>query len=170
MKSAYYTAVVTNAYRMAIDSYLADPEGYTFDPLWYRELESVSHREYCTGYYLDDPMKNPQLGSHTGYIRDKAYFATATEYNEDEAAKIAASGVALENENGKLYRFIQRNKVKIGDSAEMISPSKVGRAFVANELYLPNGEPCESAPHPSMIFWSRVPFGVLEGDIMRAGE
>ena len=27
MKSAYYTAVVSNAYRMAIDAYLADPEG-----------------------------------------------------------------------------------------------------------------------------------------------
>ena len=170
MKSAYYTAVVTNAYRMAIDAYLADPENYSFDPLWYRELESVSHREYCTGYYLDEPMKNPQLGSHTGYIRDKAYFATALEYNEDEAKKIAETGIALENEKGRLYRFIQRNKVKIGDSAEIISPSKVGRACVAEELYLPDGSPIESAPHPSMVFWCRVPFEVAEGDIMRAGE
>jgi hypothetical protein len=60
--------------------------------------------------------------------------------------------------------------VKTGDSAEMISPSKVGRAFTANELYLSDGTPVESAPHPSMIFWCRVPFEVLEGDIMRAGE
>ena len=170
MKSAYYTAVVTNAYRMAIDAYLADGENYVFDPLWYRELESVSHREYCTGYYLDKPIENAQLGSHTGYIRDKAYFATAVEYNDDEAAKIAEMGVALENENGRLYRFIQRNKVKIGDSAELISPRKVGKAFTVNELYLPNGEASESAPHPSMIFWCRVPFEVFEGDIMRAGE
>lgn len=170
MKSAYYTAVVTNAYRMTIDAFLADPEHYAFDPLLYRELESVSHREYCTGYYLDKPIENAQLGSHTGYIRDKAYFATATEYNEEEAKQLSASGVALENGNGKLYRFIQRNKVKIGDSAEMISPSKVGRAFTANELYLSDGTPVESAPHPSMIFWCRVPFEVLEGDIMRAGE
>ena len=170
MKSAYYTAVVTNAYRMSIDSYLADPENYVFDPLWYRELECVSHREYCTGYYLDDPMQNAQIGSHTGYIRDKAYFATATEYNEEEAASIECAGVALENENGRLYRFIQRNKVKLGDSAELISPSKVGKAFNVNELYLPNGEATESAPHPSMIFWCRVPFEVSEGDIMRAGE
>ena len=170
MKSAYYTAVVTNAYRMSIDSYLADPENYVFDPLWYRELECVSHREYCTGYYLDDPMQNAQIGSHTGYIRDKAYFATATEYNEEEAACIEAAGVALETEQGRLYRFIQRNKVKVGDSAELISPSKVGRAFTANELYLPDGTPAESAPHPSMIFWCRVPFEVAEGDIMRAGE
>ena len=170
MKSAYYTAVVTNAYRMAIDSYLADPEGYVYDPALLRELESVSHREYCTGYYLDKPIENAQMGTQTGYIRDKAYFATATEYDETEAAKLAASGIALENESGKLFRFIQRNKVKIGDSAEMISPSKIGAPFTVTEIYLQNGETAESAPHPSMIFWSRVPFEVSEGDIMRAGE
>ncbi len=170
MKSAYYTAVVTNAYRMAIDAYFADPEGYSFDPLWLRELESVSHREYCTGYYLDEPIENAQLGTQTGYIRDKAYFATAIDYNEDELEKIVASGVCSENENGKLYRFIQRNKVKIGDVAEMISPSLTGRAFDVGELYLPDGEAVESAPHPSMTFWCRVPFEVREGDIMRSGE
>ncbi len=170
MKSAYYTAVVTNAYRMAIDAYLSDPENYSFDPMWYRELESVSHREYCTGYYLDIPMNEAQLGTQTGYIRDKAYFATATDYNEDEAQRLATAGIALENERGKLYRFVQRNKVKIGDKSELISPSKIGRAFDVSELYLANGEAIESAPHPSMIFWCRVPFDVNEGDIMRGAE
>ncbi len=170
MKSAYYTAVVTNAYRMAIDRYMLSPEGYEYDPRLLRELESVSHREYCTGYYLDKPMENAQLGTQTGYIRDKAYFATATEYDNDEAERLASLGVELENESGRLYRFVQRNKVKIGDSAEMISPSMFGQPFVVRELYLPNGEPLESAPHPSMIFWTRVPFEVREGDILRAGD
>ncbi len=170
MKSAYYTSVVTNAYRMAIDAYLADPEGYEFDSSLYRELESVSHREYCTGYYLDEPIQNAQLGTQTGYIRDKAYFATATDYNEDEAASLEGAGIELSNEDGKLFRFIQRNKVKLDDAAEMISPSRIGRPFTVKELYLPNGERIESAPHPSMIFWCRVPFDVTEGDIMRAGE
>ena len=170
MKSAYYTAVVTNSYRMAIDSYLADPEGYKFDPAWYRELESVSHREYCTGYYLDIPINEAQIGTQTGYIRDKAYFATATDYNEEEAEAISKAGIELENEQGRLFRFIQRNKVKLGDKAELISPSKIGRAFDVRELYLPDGSETESAPHPSMIFWCRVPFEVKEGDIMRGAE
>lgn len=170
MKSSYYTAVVTNAYRMAIDSYLADPDNYKFDPMWLRELECVSHREYCTGYYLDSSAENAQLSSQTGYIRDKAYFAMATDYNEDEARAIADNGVELENENGKLYRFIQRNKVKIGDHAEMISPSKIGRAFDMTEIYNEKGESAESAPHPYMTFWCRVPFEVKAGDIMRGAE
>ena len=164
MKSAYYTAVVTNAYRMAIDSYLADPAGYTFDKRIYTELESVSHREYCTGYYLDNPTDAAQLTKDVGYIRDKAYFATAVEYSESD---IPAS-LEYENANGKLALFMQKNKVSLGDAAEVISPGFIGRALEVSELYAENGEPIESAPHPFMKFWVRAPFDVKEGDIMRS--
>lgn len=170
MKSAYYTAVVTNAYRMAMDAYSADPEGYTFNPEWLCELESVSHRTYGTGFYLDDPMNNPQLLGECGYIREKAYFATALEYNQEEASAIFATGVQEENAQGRLYRFVQRNKVSVGEGAEVISPGKIGEGFEVSELYLPDGTPIPAAPHPSMIFWCRVPFQVREGDIMRAGS
>ena len=168
MKSAYYTAVVTNAYRMAIDEYMKDPQKYVFDPAWARELEGVSHREYCTGYYLDEPSENAQLGTMTGYIRDKAYFATATEQKTPDELPPSLCESA-ETENGCLYRFIQRNKVCVGDRAEIISPGKTGRAFTVSELYSEKGEPLESAPHPSLIFYARVPFEVHEGDIMRSG-
>ena len=170
MKSAYYTAVVTNAYRMAIDAYQRDPAGYRFDPAWLEELESVSHREYGTGFYFDDPMTNPQLVSTCGYLREKAYYSTAIESVSEELAAIEAGGVPAENEEGRLYRFIQRNKVSSGEGAEMISPGKIGRGFTVKELYAPDGSRLESTPHPSMIYWCRVPFAVLEGDIMRAAS
>lgn len=170
MKSAYYTAVVTNAYRLAMDTYQKDPAAYSFDPLWLEELESVSHREYGTGFYFDDPMQNPQLVSECGYLREKAYYSTAIEYDGAEAEAILERGVALENESGRLYRFIQRNKVSAGEGAEIISPGKVGVGFAVEELYGPDGEPLESTPHPSMIYWCRVPFAVREGDIMRAAS
>ena len=166
MKSAYYAAVVTNSYRMAIDAYLANPEGYSFDKRIMRELQSVSHREYCTGFYLDNPMENPQMSTINGYIREKAYFATALEENE------LALPETLERstENGTLFPFIQRNKIKLGDSSEIISPNKLGRAFTVTELYSEDGVPLESAPHPSQKFFSRVPFDVKAGDIIRSGE
>ena len=170
MKSAYYTAVVTNAYRMAIDAYLADPAGYRFDERLRTELESVSHREYGTGFFYAKPMENPGLVSTCGYIREKAYFSTATEYHEEELAAIVAAGVPVETEEGKLYRFIQRNKLTAGESAELISPGEVGRGFVAQELYAPDGTRLESTPHPSMLYWCRVPFAVHPGDILRAAE
>ena len=164
MKSAYYTALVTNAYRIAIDSYAADPLNYKFDETLLRELDSVSHREYCTGYYLDEPRDEANLATNTGYIREKAYFATA------QAAGELPEGLDTENENGKLYLFMQKNKVSIGDKAEVISPSKVGRGFTVTELYDEKGAAIESAPHPNMKFYVRVPFDVTEGDIMRSGE
>ncbi len=164
MKSAYYTAVVTNAYRMAMDSYIKDPDRYKFDPALIKELGCVSHREYCTGYYFDHPLKSANLGTQNGYIRDKAYFATAL--GEVELPK----NIDIQTEKGKLYPFVQRNKVSAGDSAEIISPGKVGKAFFVNELYSEKGESIESTPHPSMVFFARVPFDVHEGDIMRAGE
>ena len=168
MKSAYYTAVTTNAYRMAIDGYLRDPENYSYDPRLLRELESVSHREYCTGFYLDKPMDEPQLSTINGYIREKAYFATAID--EGEYSLALPDTLERENENGRLYFFIQRNKIKLGDSAEMISPSEFGKPVAVGELYNLKGEAVESAPHPSEIFIARVPYDVRVGDIIRSGE
>ena len=164
MKSAYYTAVVTNAYRMAMDAYDRDGEAYRFDERLLRELESVSHRDYCTGYYLDEPADAPQLASTTGYIREKAYFATAI------SDLLLPDGVEETTEQGRLYGFIQRNKVSVGDAAEIISPNRIGRGFTVTELYSENGEPIESAPHPAQKFFVRVPFEVSEGDIMRSGD
>ena len=163
MKSAYYTAVVTNAYRMAIDAYLADSVSYVPDPMWLRELESVSHRDYATGFYCNEPSHEAQIASHTGYNREKAYFATAL-----ETATLPAD--LQDNENGRLYRFVQRNKVCVGDTAEVISPHRIGRPFTVTELYAEDGTPLESAPHPAMIFYTRIPFEVKQGDIMRSGD
>lgn len=52
MKSAYYTAVTANAYRMALDSYARDGEGYVYDPAWLAELESVSPPRIRDGLLL----------------------------------------------------------------------------------------------------------------------
>ncbi len=151
MKSAYYTAVTANTYRMALDSYLSDPAGYKFDPAWREELESVSHREYCTGFYFDDPMENAQTATHTGYVREKSYIGVVDSY--DESTKRAT--------------VIQRNKVSLGERVELISPHKVGRAFVMTDMRNENGEAIDSAPHPLMKFSFHTDFPVFKGDILR---
>ena len=150
MKSAYYTAVVTNAYRMALDSYFSGD--YEYRPEWYRELESVSHREYATGYYFSDSHTDANLAPNNGYIRDKAYLAVVEEYNE---------------ETGRA-KLSQRNKMRVGDSAEVISPGCVGRRLDITALYGEGGEPIESTAHPYMTFYMDIPFPVSEGDILRA--
>ena len=150
MKSAYYTAVVTNAYKMALDSYFSGE--YSYDPAWYRELESVSHRDYYTGYYFTDSHADANLAPNNGYIKDKAYLAVAVGYDKD-------SGIA---------EFTQRNKMCYGDEAELISPGSIGRELSVGELYDENMNPIESTPHPYMKFYMKVPFEIREGDILRA--
>lgn len=154
MKSAYYTAVVTNAYRMAMDAYQANPAAYRFDPAWLRELESVSHREYCTGYWFDNPMEDPQLCQNAGYIREKAYIATANSYDEE-------TGLAC---------FTQRNKLSVGEEAELISPGKNGIRFSVTEMLNADKQPISDCPHPQMKFYLKVPFPVKEGDILRGAD
>lgn len=138
MKSAYYTAVTVNSYRMAIDDHIA---GRPFDKKLISELESVSHREYCTGFYYG----KPGVCSEPGYKREKAYLATALGSN----------------------RFIQRNKISAGDEAELLSPNKTGRPFTVFALYDTDGNPIVSMPHPQTQFLMDVPYEVKAGDIIR---
>ncbi len=49
-KGAYYVASVVNAYRHVLDGGSADA--------WQAELETTSHRPYCTGFYFGDPGQN----------------------------------------------------------------------------------------------------------------
>ena len=153
MKSAYYTAICANTYKMAMNEYQKDPTQYRYNPLWLRELESVSHREYATGFYYDNPMENPQIVTQGGYLREKAYLCVAT------GEKI-----------GEHYVFAQRNKLVEGESVELITPGKCGVPFVATDLRNEKGEKIESAPHPSMKFLMKVPFEVKEGDILRSAN
>ena len=149
MKSAYYTAVVTNTYKMALDSYFSG--NYEYDPLWYRELESASHRDYATGYYFSDSHTDANLASTAGYIKDKAYLAMALSYDKE-------SGMAF---------FTQRNKMCLGDEIELLTPGKVGVKFTVTDLKDENGEPIAATSHPYMNFYMRVPFEIKPGDIIR---
>jgi putative protease len=136
---------------MAIDRYLADPSAYVFDPLWLTELESVSHREYGTGYFFDALDSDAKTVTEPGYVREKAYVGVVQSYDE-------ATGRAT---------VIQRNKVTAGETVEVITPGHIGRAFVAEALQNAEGETIESAPHPLMTFSLAVPFAVKAGDIIR---
>ncbi len=152
MRSAYYAAAVTNVYRMAIDSYLSG--NYKYDPLWAGELESVSHREYSTGYFFADSHSEANTCRENGYIREKAYIATVEEYN-------SVTGEAL---------LIQKNKVSAGETAELLSPGRTGIPFVVEALYDEEHEPIPSAPHPGMRFYMKSSVPMKCGDIVRAAE
>ena len=68
MKSIYYTAVVTRAYRKALDRLagkdIPDYQGYR------DELEKVSHREFSTGFYFgrEEIEKSTEISYQRQYI------------------------------------------------------------------------------------------------------
>ena len=152
MKSAYYTAVTSNTYRMAIDRYIKNPAGYKFDLAWQNELESVSHREYDTGFFFNRTDNDPKLTENFGYVKEKSYLAVVT--------KGAESGypVAIE----------QRNKVAVGEKAELLTPGLIGRPFTVSQLYDEEMSPIDSIPHPRMKAFIILPYDAKTGDIIRA--
>ena len=151
MKSAYYAAVCANTYRMAIDAYCNNPADYKYDPAWLRELESVTHREYCTGFYFDSPMENAQTVTLPGYLLEKAYLATVESWDSE-------SGRAV---------LIQKNKMLDNSIVECLTPGQTGRQLLATDMRDEKGEKIESAPHPMMRFSVKVPFELHPGDIIR---
>ena len=149
MKSAYYTAVVTNTYKMAMDSYLSGK--YEYNPAWMDELCSVSHREYATGYYFSNSFTDANTASDNGYLKEKAYLAVVESYDE-------STGRAT---------LMQRNKLECGQRVALLTPGSVARPFVIEALKNEAGEEILSAPHPYMTFSAAIPFAVKKGDIIR---
>ena len=149
MKSACYVAAVTNAYRMALDALERGEKAV--DPRLLAELESVSPREYSTGFYYGNPHDDPNVVSRPGYLGEKSFLAAVVGYDEK-------TGVAL---------LEQRNKCAVGDEVEILSPGRFGRAFCVASLTDENGEPIDSTPHPGMRFRLPVPFPVAAGDLLR---
>ncbi|MBN2625943.1 MAG: U32 family peptidase [Spirochaetales bacterium] len=126
MKSIYYTAVVTRAYRKALDRLagkdIPDYQGYR------DELEKVSHREFSTGFYFgrEEIEKSTEISYQRQYI--------------------FMGSLGKELSPGRFELDI-KNKIRRGDELEFIGP---------DELYLSDrdwkildgcGEEPEEADH-----------------------
>ena len=134
MKSSYYAAVVTNAYRHAIDAAL---KGCPLDPVWVEETEKVSHRPYSTGFYYGDPG---QHYSSASYTTDADVIAVVDSCDQD--------GNAVLIQRGKFFR---------GDSLELLLPDRKPVSFTAERLYNAEGEEIEDTRHPAMVFQMKLP-------------
>lgn len=136
MKSAYYAAVVTNAYRHALDEAL---EGKPLDSAWILEMGKISHRKYCTGFYYGDPG---QYYSHN----DSIYFAEA-----DVCAIIEDC-----DDQGNAV-LSQRNKFSVGDRVELLTREGKPFEFLVQEIRNADGGLIDSAPHPMMGLQMKLP-------------
>ena len=134
MKSAYYTAAVTNAYRHALDAAL---RGERTERVWVEETEKFSHRPYSTGFYFGDP------GQHTdsiGRSTDCDFVAVVDDCDKDGNAVLT-----------------QRNKFCRADTLELLTNDAPPLTFVVEELFDGEGKPIAEANHATMTLKMKLP-------------
>jgi len=143
-KSAYYAAVVTGAYRHAIDAAAA---GEPVDPVWRDEVEHVSHRHYATGFYYGQPG---QFYENSRYIREWQVVALVTSCDENGMATLTL-----------------RNKFSAGDEVELVGPDTKPFAFTVPEMEDEEGNLLQEPKNPQMIFRMQLPKPVPVWSILR---
>ena len=144
MKSAYYTATVTNAYRHAIDTML---DGQILPPEWITETEMVSHRTYSTGFYFSYP------GQHYGsssYTQSADIVAVVEECDSDGNAILT-----------------QRNRFFTGDILELMKPGSLPVQFRADHIFSENGQELPDTHQAMMRFLLKLPMWVPQYSIVR---
>lgn len=153
VKSAYYAAAVTNAYRLALDACFA---GKPFDPALLAETESVSHREYGTGFFFSPPSEQANVVSENRYLKDRAFLAVVRSY--DVVTRLAGC--------------VQYNKMATGERVNLLSPGTTGTDFTVGELFDASLNPIPDTRHPRMKFYLRMSGGVepKKGDLIRGRE
>lgn len=145
MKSAYYVATVTNAYRQAIDMLPQKP-----DEKLLAELFKASHRRYTTGFYFKDELK---------------------QYTEDSMPVQESEFVALVDSDcdGENVVLEMRNKFSVGDELEILSPDKnlLNKKLKIESIKNSAGENVESAKVVQEKIIVPCKLNLKKGDILR---
>lgn len=140
MKTEYYVAVVTNAYRRAMDGTL---------PLssCQHELETVSHRPYTTGFYHGE-LPNDHSNAGT-YIQEYTFV-----------------GTVLQWENG-IATVEQRNRFSTGDVLEVVSPVLTDAKLPIQKMTDTEGASVEVANRVKQILRIPCEFPLEPNDLLR---
>ena len=105
MKGIHYAATAVKIYREAIDAYYADPGGFVSQPHWQQELDKITSRGYCTGFYLEEPQ------------------AVAQNFSPPQPPPYALAAKVISTA-GRNRAFIEvRNQLRVDDSIEIIKPN-----------------------------------------------
>jgi putative protease len=148
MKSRYYVAAVTRVYRAALDAYRADPAGWRCDPLWLRELATVSHRPYDSGFLLG----RDQAGVHPADSR----------YRQSHLFV----GVVLDDGGPDGHLVEGRNRFAVGEVLELIGPGMRQATFLLEAARTPEGD-LLTVVQPNAMARLRLPTEVRAGDLLR---
>lgn len=126
-KSAYYVAVVTNAYKQALLDYYKMGENFKLEPWIKEEVYKISHRKYSTGFYFGG--EPGQIYDNGGYVKDYEVVAVCENYKDG------------------MIEISQRNKFLKGDELEVLMPGEKPFTFKVQKIIDEKGNKMESAPH-----------------------
>ena len=143
-KSAYYAAIVTGAYRHAIDAAAA---GVPLDPVWRDEVEHISHRHYSTGFFYGQPG---QFTQDARYVRDWQVVA--------KVQSCDGEGMAV---------LMLNNKFAVGDTLELVGPGVRPQALTVEALWDAGCEPLKEVRLPQMAFRMKLPQQVTPLSMLR---
>ena len=148
MKTPLYVAMVTKAYREAIDDWYHDPDRYEEKLPYYKELlRMVSHRDYSTGFYLGKPDTDSQIYDHAQYIQNAVFVGKVLQPGEPALVE-------------------QRNKFSVGDMLYLLRPESSLAGFKVGMIRNEQGELVESAPHAREKVYIDLPDEAAEGMIL----
>ena len=140
MKSEYYVACTVNAYRRAINGEDVDIS----------ELEKSSHRLFTTGFYFGE--------------KDKECFTSSSPVQTHEFMALV-----LEDAKDGYVKIEQRNRFKVGDTLEVLSPDEnFNKKIKVTEIKNLKGELIDDAKKVQEVLYLRTELALKEGDILRA--
>ena len=152
MKTAYYVASVTDAYRRALDEAAAHPDDYRCRPEWEETLALASNRGFTSGFMLGGK----------GSADTISYEDSRSEGGAEFIAKVL--GYDFEK---RCAIIEQRNRFRVGDELELLAPSREPKKIRVDRIFTEEGEEIADALRVQEIL--RIPTDVTmsEGDILR---
>ncbi|MBP3961343.1 peptidase U32 family protein [Paenibacillus lignilyticus] len=151
MKSLHYVATVVNAYRQAIDSYMADPDHYELKQVWLDDIQKAANRPVNTGFFYDTP--GPE---------DHIYGP------EDKAAPYDFAGVVISYDEATGLAVVQqRNHFKPGQEVEFFGPNGTFFKQSVGSITDESGNALDAARHPLQHIVLKTEHPVKPMDMMR---
>ncbi len=151
MKSLYYIATVTDAYRKIIDKNLCNNLTKN-DIVYYKKvLNRCSNRENTPQFYDKYPTHTEQYFSGREEVSNQDFLGIISDYDE----------------KNNLISIEQRNYFKVGDEIEIFGPNTEHFSYIVNTILNEKNESVDAARHPQEKLKINVPKTVCKGDIIR---
>jgi putative protease len=151
MKGEYYLATVINAYRRAFDEYYKLGKCYKNNEMFNIELKKTFHRAFTTAYFLGE---NNETVNYDG--------------SQSTGNSMFICNVLDFDDENMIATVEMRNRFKIGDELEILSPyENFNKKFIVESITDFNGNEVLDAKIVQQKLKIKVPYKLNQGDILR---